>query len=83
MGKSGGFFYPLFGCVDIDIECKNISMSFDIGGVILSTKESESEILKRFCASLSPTANRKQSLSKQNVAVLIKNALKTFFKNTR
>ena len=28
----------LFGFVHIDIECKNISISGDIGGLILSTK---------------------------------------------
>ena len=41
----------LCGCVDIDIECKNIPILADItggGGVILSTKWSESGIPKTF-----------------------------------
>ena len=35
MGILGG---KLFGFMGIDIECKNISISGDIGGFILSTK---------------------------------------------
>ena len=35
-----------FGCVDIDIECKNISISANIGGLILSTKYIKSGIPK-------------------------------------
>ena len=38
----------LFGCVDIDIERKNISISADIEGAILSTKQTESGTPKAF-----------------------------------
>ena len=45
------YIYPLvatsFSCVDIDIECKNISKSSDIGKIILSTKKSKSRIPKK------------------------------------
>ena len=77
-GSSGGSVYKnqdqllvgvnSFGCLDIDIECKNIS---------ISAKQSESGILKTFCCSISLTTNRKRNLSNQNIAALIKNALKT------
>ena len=66
-----------FGFVSIDIECKNISISGDIGGFILSTKLYEFEKPKTFYFSVSRTANRKQNESKQSNAVFIKNTLKT------
>ena len=53
MGKS-------FGFVHIDIECKNISISGDIGGLILSTKYSEFRKTKTFYFSVSRTGYRKQ-----------------------
>ena len=53
LGESVGI---LFGCVNNDNECKNISMLFDIGGGGGG----------RICNS-----------SKQNIAALNKNALKT------
>ena len=37
-----------FDCVDFDIECKNISIPLDIGGLRLSAKQSESMLLKKF-----------------------------------
>ena len=37
-----------FDCVDINIVCENISVSFDIRGVILLTKESEFGVPKSF-----------------------------------
>ena len=62
--------------MDIDIGCKSISILSDIGEVIFSTEKSKSRMPKKFCSSMSPTAIRKCNLSKQNMAVLIKNALK-------
>ena len=58
MGKS-------LGCVGINIECKNISISADNGWggggggggrLILSTKQFKSRILKTFCCSISAGA---------------------------
>ena len=40
------------------------------------SQKSESGILKKFCYSISPTAKRKQNLSKQIMAVMVLNALK-------
>ena len=61
-----------FGCVDVDIESKNIlKISFDIyiyiyiyWLVIFFTKKSESGIVKKFCCTMSLTANIKGSVSK-------------------
>ena len=35
-----------------NIECKNTPISFDIGGIILSSKETESVIMKQFRSGL-------------------------------
>ena len=48
-----------FGCVNI--ERKNISIAADIVEVILSTKWSESGILKTFYSTISQTINRTQN----------------------
>ena len=45
----------LFGCADINFECKNISLSSDIGRITLSTEQSEHGIPKKSCSNVSRT----------------------------
>ena len=56
------------------LNVKNISILFDILGIILSSKESESRILKKFCSTTSLPLTGNEIY--QNVAVMIKNTLK-------